>query len=66
MDALDLPRVRLLALSAEIAVAAGTFGDAFHGDPADRLIAATALRHGASLVTKDERMQSVPGLKTVW
>jgi PIN domain nuclease of toxin-antitoxin system len=29
---------------------------AFHGDPADRLIAATALAHAATLVTADERL----------
>ena len=29
---------------------------AFHGDPADRLIAATALAHAATLFTADERL----------
>ncbi len=29
---------------------------AFHGDPADRLIAATALSHAATLLTADERL----------
>ena len=29
---------------------------AFHGDPADRLIAATALSHAATLFTADERL----------
>ncbi|MBF0461652.1 MAG: type II toxin-antitoxin system VapC family toxin [Magnetococcales bacterium] len=37
-----------------------------HGDPADRLIAATALQHKARLITKDEKLQAVPGLETIW
>ncbi len=28
----------------------------FHGDPADRLIVATAIHHGATLLTEDERI----------
>lgn len=33
-----------------------------HADPADRLIAATALAHQAALITKDERLHGVAGL----
>lgn len=37
--------------------------DSAHKDPADRFIAATALRHRATLVTADERLLAgVPGL----
>lgn len=35
-----------------------------HGDPADRLIAATAWHHRATLVTHDTKLQAIPGLKT--
>ena len=35
-------------------------------DPADRIIVATAVEHGATLVTGDERMHSYAGVKTVW
>lgn len=35
-----------------------------HGDPADRLIAATAWHHRATLVTHDAKLQAIPGLKT--
>jgi len=37
-----------------------------HGDPADRLIGATALVHGAPLVTVDQQLHSVPGLRCIW
>jgi PIN domain nuclease of toxin-antitoxin system len=32
-----------------------------HGDPADRIITATALSSGATLVTADERLLAWPG-----
>lgn len=35
-------------------------------DPADQLIAATALELDCYLVTADERMQSLPGLQVWW
>ena len=37
-----------------------------HADPADRIIAATAMSLGAVLVTKDEKLRSYPHLKTIW
>lgn len=40
--------------------------DFLHGDPADRLIAATALVHRAPLITADEKLHRVPGLRCVW
>ena len=36
------------------------------GDPADRLIAATAISHGATLITKDERLIGLRNLPTIW
>ena len=36
------------------------------GDPADRLIAATAISLGAPLVTRDKRLQGLKGLPTIW
>ena len=35
-------------------------------DPADRIIVATAVEQGATLVTADRRMQAYQGVKTVW
>jgi PIN domain nuclease of toxin-antitoxin system len=37
-----------------------------HKDPADRLIAATAIVHRAALVTADEHLRQLPGLVTLW
>ena len=65
-DALALPGVELLPLTPEIALAAGGPELGLHGDPADRMIAATTLVHRARLVTKDERLRAVQALDTVW
>lgn len=35
-------------------------------DPADQLIAATALELRCPLVTADERLKALPGLETLW
>ena len=35
-------------------------------DPADRIIVATAMEHGASIVTADERMHAYGGVATLW
>lgn len=37
-----------------------------HGDPADRLIAATAMHHRAPLVSGDEKLAAIPGLQVIW
>jgi PIN domain nuclease of toxin-antitoxin system len=52
--------------SAEIAALAGSFDDTVLGDPADRIIAATALSLGAELVSADRRLRAMPKLAVVW
>ena len=37
-----------------------------HGDPADRLIEATALHHRAPLISADTQLRRVPGLTIIW
>jgi PIN domain nuclease of toxin-antitoxin system len=51
-------------LTPEIAVASVQLD--MHPDPADRFIVATALAHGAALVTKDTKIRQLKGLKTIW
>jgi len=36
-----------------------------HGDPGDRFIVATALTHGATLMTADEKIRSMKSIRTV-
>ena len=37
-----------------------------HPDPADRIIIATALSTGASIVTKDKKIAAYSHVKTIW
>ena len=65
-DLATLPELHLQPVTGEIARIAGCFDDAVPGDPADRIIAATAVALGAKLVTADARLRAVPNLQTVW
>ena len=56
--------VSLAPLTAEISLASCRLPE-FHGDPADRLIAATAITHGLTLVTSDEKLLARSDLKTL-
>ena len=51
--ALSLPGVGLVALEPDIAVAASRLPGELHGDPADRLIVASARHVGALVITED-------------
>ena len=63
--ALEEVEADLLPLTPAVAAASAQLGD-FHGDPADRLIVATALTHGAVLLTKDERIREFGAVRTAW
>lgn len=65
-QSIALPGLQLLPLTPAVAVRAAQLGPAFPGDPADRLISATALVQSVPLVTKDERLRELPMLKTIW
>lgn len=65
-DLRALPELRFEPVSAEIAALAGSFDGAMHGDPADRIIAATARALGARMVTADERLRGLADVVTVW
>ena len=47
--------LRELPLTGDIAILAGEL-EGLHGDPVDRVIAATAIAHGAVLVTADANL----------
>ena len=52
-SAADPRMVTLLPLDVDVVVAADSLPASFHGDPADRLIVATARAHAMPLATKD-------------
>ena len=64
--ALQRNKVTLLPLSPEISVLSTRLPGDFHGDPADRLIAATSLAYNAPLLSADTKIQSWGYIKTIW
>jgi PIN domain nuclease of toxin-antitoxin system len=65
-QAAALPKVVVLALTPQIAVASVRLPPGFHGDPADRMIMATARQYGVPVVTKDERIRKSGLVATIW
>ncbi|RYD28901.1 MAG: type II toxin-antitoxin system VapC family toxin [Verrucomicrobiaceae bacterium] len=57
--------IHLLPITAEVALRAYAWPGDFHGDPADRLIAATAVENHPILVTSDEKLLARADLKTL-
>lgn len=64
-DVVQASRVEVIPISPEIAVMAQD-PSFVYGDPADRLIASTALVLGLELVTADENLRRHPSLRTLW
>jgi PIN domain nuclease of toxin-antitoxin system len=62
----QLPELRIEAVSSDIAARAGGYGDDMHGDPADRIVAATAELLGARLVSADEKLRQHPAVQALW
>lgn len=51
-------QIRTLALTPAIADTAVSLPSSFPGDPADRLIYATAIEHGLQIITKDRKLHA--------
>ncbi|MGH2745283.1 MAG: type II toxin-antitoxin system VapC family toxin [Thermoleophilaceae bacterium] len=66
-DVLRTHEVRAVAPGVAIAVRAGSLDAAkFPGDPADRLIYATALEHGGRVASADERLRALDPARIIW
>ena len=61
-----LPFVNFIPVDNSIAVKSVNLPQPFHSDPADRIIIATTISLGASLITKDEMILKYPHVKTIW
>jgi PIN domain nuclease of toxin-antitoxin system len=59
-------RLEFIPLTSEIVVCAAELADPFHGDPLDRIIAATAIVHDCSLITHDREIRRAKVCKTLW
>ena len=61
-----LPFLNFIAVDNGIALKAVSLPEPLHSDPADRIIIATAIREGAALVTKDQKILDYPHVRTIW
>ena len=62
----SLPFIRFMSVDNTIALRSVDLPGAFHADPADRIIVATALSTGLPLVTKDEKIRACSFVRTIW
>ena len=61
-----LPSVRYVPVDNRIALRSVLLPDPLHDDPADRIIIATALQLGATLITRDDKLRAYPHVETLW
>ncbi|MGA2635969.1 MAG: type II toxin-antitoxin system VapC family toxin [Terracidiphilus sp.] len=59
-------KLELIPLTAAIAVCAAKIPVPFHGDPMDRIIAATAIVGDLTLITRDDRIRAANVCKVLW
>ena len=64
--ALGTTGLKVLELSAGVALDACHLPGEFHKDPADRIIVATARTNDLRLVTKDDKILNYPHVNTIW
>jgi PIN domain nuclease of toxin-antitoxin system len=58
--------LELASLDPSIAIRSTRLPGAFHADPADRIIVATALEGSAVLITPDRRILAYPHARAAW
>tara|TARA_B110000305_G_C19338280_1_gene587727 strand:- start:502 stop:894 length:393 start_codon:yes stop_codon:yes gene_type:complete len=64
--ALESQKISLVRVSPEISFQSTTLPLPFHSDPADRMIVATAMVIGATLLTKDTKILKYSSIKALW
>ena len=64
-QALSHPRVRDIPVTSSIASRAGAL-EAFHGDPADRVIYSTALDLRSPLLSRDLALRRLDPVRVIW
>ncbi len=62
--ALTARKIQILPISVEIAALSSSLD--LHGDPADRIIAATAIVHRTRVVTSDKLLRRARAVPTLW
>ena len=58
--------LQILPITPAIAELSVSLGKEINSDPADRIICATSIIHGAALLTADENLRAANIIQTVW
>ena len=58
--------LRFIPVNNNIAAKSVMLVPPLHSDPADRIIIATALKNGATLITSDSKLLRYPHIQTLW
>jgi len=58
--------VQFIPVDNQIAAKSVNLSGEFHDDPADRIIIATALNVGATLITSDRKILNYPHVQSLW
>ena len=64
-DIVRARNIRVLPITPKIAALAQS-AEFLHADPADRIIAATAIAHRARLISADGRLQRLASVEVIW
>lgn len=66
IQALDMPKLRLVPLSPMLAYHSTVLPPPFHDDPAYQIIVASARREKATILTKNQRILKYQGVAAIW
>ena len=64
-QALGYPGIQIIELTPQIAITSTQLPGNFHRDPADQIIAATAIEYNCPLVTSDSKITQYSHVKTI-
>jgi len=64
--ALEMPKLRFVHLTPDIAYLSTVLPEPFHDDPADQIIVATAIKEHATILTKDKRLLHYKHVQSLW
>lgn len=62
----NLPKLQWTNINPKIVILSTRLPGNFHGDPADRIITATAISFGDTLITADRNIQKYNHVQTIW
>lgn len=62
----NIPKLTFIPVDNQIASKSTNLPGDFHGDPADRMIVATAAILGATVITADEKIRKYAFINSIW